>query len=103
MSWARISVSEVTKDPQETKRFSLGLGNNNNFASVRLYKCHWFTPLAETSSFIPAVIFANTTCRVQRGFGLLPVIGLTSTLMITWEVITSSVNTSSPATEPPTS
>lgn len=30
---------------------------------------------------------------MQRGFGLLPVIGLTSTLMITWEVITSSVGT----------
>ena len=27
----------------------------------------------------------------QRGFSLLPAIGLTSTLMITWEVITSSV------------
>ena len=28
---------------------------------------------------------------LQRGFGLLPVIGLTSTLMITWEAITASV------------
>ena len=27
----------------------------------------------------------------QRGFRLLPVVGLTSTLMITWEVITASV------------
>ena len=29
---------------------------------------------------------------LQRGFGLLPVIGLTSTLMITWEAITTSVH-----------
>ena len=29
---------------------------------------------------------------LQRGFGLLPVIGLTSTLMITWEAMTTSVH-----------
>ena len=47
----------------------------------------------DTSAGIAPVVqenlIANTTCRIQRGFGLLPVIGLTSTLMITWEVITS--------------
>lgn len=37
------------------------------------------------------VVVPSLILRSQRGFGLLPVIGLTSTLMITWEVITSSV------------
>lgn len=30
--------------------------------------------------------------QLRRGFGVLPVIGLTSTLMITWESITSTLN-----------
>ena len=48
--------------------------------------------LAGRARIIPETLVANTRCCAQRGFGLLPVIGLTSTLMITWEVITSSVD-----------
>ena len=36
---------------------------------------------------------ANRRFCGQRGFSILPVIGLTSTLMITWEVITSYADT----------
>ncbi len=96
MCWERIPVYGVIKGFQETKLFSLVLENNSSSELVLLPKPLYSFPFPEAAQFIRISIqnfVANRRFCVQRGFSILPVIGLTSTLMITWEVITSYADT----------
>ena len=96
-----VEVNVLGKNPslRSTQRFPRDeavlarFGKQQQFrVSSPLQLSSFRAALAGRARIIPESLVANTRCCAQRGFGLLPVIGLTSTLMITWEVITSSVD-----------
>lgn len=96
-----VEVNVLGKNPslRSTQRFPRDeavlarFGKQQQFrVSSPLQLSSFRAALSGRARIIPETLVANTRCCAQRGFGLLPVIGLTSTLMITWEVITSSVD-----------